>query len=89
MNLFLSLVVMVLVFSFILGLMRVFLGPATEDRMMAVQLVGTTAVAMLIVFSALLGMPSAIDVALVLALLATVAALALSREQKTEADADD
>ena len=89
MNMFLSIVVMVLVLSFILGLIRIFLGPSTEDRMMAVQLVGTTAVAMLMVFSYLLAMPSAVDVALVLALLAAVAALALSREQQVEVDTND
>jgi len=89
MNTFLSIALIVLVVSFILGLIRVFLGPSTEDRMMAIQLIGTTAVAMLILGSALLNMPSSIDVALVLAVLAAVAALALSRQQQTRTSQDD
>ena len=89
MNTFLSIALMVLIVSFVLGLIRVFLGPSTEDRMMAIQLTGTTAVAMLLLSSVLLNMPSSIDVALVLAVLAAVAALALSRQQQTGTSQDD
>ncbi len=65
-----------------LGLVRVFKGPSIEDRMMSAQLMGTTGVALLLFFGVLLEMPSSIDVALVLALLATVSVAALTRRER-------
>lgn len=85
----LSLSALVLAISFLLGLIRIFLGPSNEDRMLSVQLVGTTAVALLVLFSQLMNLPAAIDVALILALLAAVAAIALTRQQVQKVNADD
>jgi len=79
---FLSLSALVLALSLGLGLIRIFKGPDVEDRMMAIQLVGTTGVGMLLLFGPLLEMASSIDVALVLALLAAVSVAALTRRER-------
>lgn len=80
---------LILAMSFLLGLVRVFLGPSDADRMMSVQLVGTTAVALLVLLSQMLDVSAAIDVALVLSLLATVAVIALTRRQPRQVKPDD
>lgn len=79
---FLSLSALVLALSLGLGLIRIFKGPDVEDRMMAIQLVGTTGVGLLLLFGPLLEMASSIDVALVLALLAAVSVAALTRRER-------
>lgn len=79
---FLSLSALVLALSLGLGLIRMFIGPDVEDRMMAIQLVGTTGVGLLLLFGPLLEMASSIDVALVLALLAAVSVAALTRRER-------
>ena len=79
---FLSFAAIVLAISLGHGLVRVFLGPSIEDRMLSAQLVGTTGVALLLLFGSLLDMPSSIDVALVLALLAAVSVAALTRRER-------
>lgn len=79
---FLLISALVLTLSLGLGLVRVFGGPSTEDRMMAAQLVGTTGVGLLLLFNPLLDMPSSTDVALVLALLAGVSVAALTRRER-------
>lgn len=61
------------------GLLRAILGPSLQDRMLSVQLLGTGGVALLLLLATLLSAPALIDVALVLALLAAVAAAALTR----------
>ena len=81
MTAFLSLAAILIALSLGLGLVRVFRGPAIEDRMMSAQLVGTTGVGLLLVLGFLLDMPASIDVALVLALLAAVAVVALTRRE--------
>ena len=58
------------------GLWRVMRGPTAADRMLSAQLFGTTAVATLLVLSAAMGDEALLDVALVFALLAAVAAVA-------------
>ncbi|MBT8429527.1 MAG: multiple resistance and pH regulation protein F [Gammaproteobacteria bacterium] len=60
---------------------RAMIGPSLQDRMLSVQLLGTGGVAVLLLLSPLLAMPALIDVALVLALLAAVAAAALTRRE--------
>lgn len=80
---FLSLAAILMALSLGLGLVRVFKGPAIEDRIISVQLVGTTGVGLLLLFAFLLDMPSSIDVALVLALLAAVAVAALTRRERS------
>jgi multicomponent Na+:H+ antiporter subunit F len=68
-------------FGFILadvaiGLIRVLHGPARADRMMAAQLLGTGAVAALLLMAAATQTPALVDVGLVLALLAAFASIA-------------
>lgn len=58
------------------GLWRVMSGPTAADRMLAAQLFGTTAVAVLLLLAESMGEPSFRDIALVFALLAAVAAVA-------------
>jgi multicomponent Na+:H+ antiporter subunit F len=58
------------------GLWRVMRGPTAADRMLSAQLFGTTAVATLLVLSAAMGDEALLDIALVFALLAAVAAVA-------------
>ncbi|MFO1026292.1 MAG: monovalent cation/H+ antiporter complex subunit F [Acetobacteraceae bacterium] len=57
------------------GLVRVLRGPSDVDRMMAVQLLGTGGIAALLLLGTATGLPGAVDVALVLALLAAFAAV--------------
>lgn len=56
-----------------LGLVRVERGPTNGDRMLAAQLVGTGAVAVLLLLARAADAPALLDVAFVLALLAAVA----------------
>ena len=69
---------LVLLATLLLGLVRVFRGPSTGDRMMAAQLMGTTGVGLLLLLQPVLGVPALVDVALVLALLAAAAVAALT-----------
>ena len=59
-----------------LGLIRILRGPAAADRMMAAQLLGTGGIAALLLLGAATEADAAIDVALVLALLAAFASVA-------------
>lgn len=63
-----------------LGLLRIVRGPATADRMMAAQLLGTGGVAISLLFSVATANPSIVDVALLLALLAAFASVAFVRD---------
>lgn len=76
MTLFLSVILAALLLSILAGLVRVFRGPAPAERMLAAQLFGTAAVAILLVLSQLMAMPALIDVAMVFALLAAVTLVA-------------
>lgn len=67
--------IVLLLFSLVMGLARVIRGPTPFDRMLAAQLIGTTGVGVLILFSRVLSQPALIDVALVFALLAAVSAV--------------
>jgi multicomponent Na+:H+ antiporter subunit F len=58
-----------------LGLVRILHGPDDADRMMAAQLLGSGGIAVLLL-SAGGGLPAAVDVALILALLAAFASVA-------------
>ena len=68
-----------------IGLARALIGPSLQDRMLSVQLLGTGGVAVLLLISVLLPIAALIDVALVLALLAAVAAAALTRREVDDA----
>ena len=61
------------------GMWRVLRGPTAADRMLAAQLFGTTAVAVLLLLAEHSGSAALRDVALVFALLAAVTALAFVR----------
>jgi multicomponent Na+:H+ antiporter subunit F len=82
----LSLSVLVLMLSLFLGLIRVLLGPGAGNRMLAMQLIGTAGVGMLLLLGSLLEQPALVDVALILALLAAVAAAAFTGVQETRND---
>ncbi|GAB6390237.1 monovalent cation/H+ antiporter complex subunit F [Stutzerimonas marianensis] len=66
-----------LLLTIIIGLGRVLLGPARVDRLLAVQLFGTSGTAVLLVLAQWQAEPALRDVALVLGLLAAVASVAL------------
>jgi multicomponent Na+:H+ antiporter subunit F len=61
------------------GMWRILRGPTAADRMLAAQLFGTTAVAILLLLAEAPGSAALRDVALVFALLAAVAAVAFAR----------
>ncbi len=61
------------------GMWRVLRGPTAADRMLAAQLFGTTAVAILLLLAETSGAAALRDVALVFALLAAVTAVAFVR----------
>ena len=72
-----------------LGLVRILRGPGDADRIMAVQLLGTGGIATLLLLAKAMSLPAAVDVALILALLAAfvtvafVKDLALSRADRS------
>jgi len=84
MTTFLDLAAVAMMAVLLLGLFRVLLGPTTADRMLAAQLIGTSGVGLLLLLSVLLARPALVDVALVLALLAAVAVIALTRRVDAE-----
>jgi multicomponent Na+:H+ antiporter subunit F len=59
-----------------LGLLRLLRGPAPADRIMAAQLLGTGGIAVLLLLEQPLALPAAVDIALVLAVLAAFVAAA-------------
>lgn len=65
------------------GMWRVLRGPTAADRMLAAQLFGTTAVAILLLLAEVTGGAALRDVALVFALLAGVTAVAFVRRTWT------
>lgn len=73
MTVFLGIIILILLASILAGLARVLRGPRPAERMMAAQLVGTAAVAILLILSRTMDMPALLDVAVVFALLAAVA----------------
>jgi multicomponent Na+:H+ antiporter subunit F len=68
-----------LLMTMLAGLIRVWIGPTAADRMLAAQLFGTTGVGVLLLLAGALGLPSVLDVALVLALLAAVTVVVFVR----------
>lgn len=76
---FLFSVALVVLATVALGLFRIVCGPAEGDRMMSVQLLGSGGVAVLLLMAVATGTPSMIDVALIVALLATFASIAFVR----------
>lgn len=76
MTLFLGIVLITVLVSVLAGLVRVLRGPRPAERMLAAQLFGTAAVAMLLILSHVMDMAALIDVAVVFALLAAVTLVA-------------
>ncbi|PPQ33898.1 monovalent cation/H+ antiporter complex subunit F [Rhodopila globiformis] len=72
---FLLLAATVILLMVAVGLVRILRGPADVDRLMAVQLLGTGGIAALLLLGIATSLPGAVDVALVLALLAAFAAV--------------
>jgi multicomponent Na+:H+ antiporter subunit F len=66
------------------GLARVLRGPGNTERIMAAQLLGTGGIAALLLFGAAAGSSSAIDLALMLALLAAFATIAFVKKGTTQ-----
>jgi multicomponent Na+:H+ antiporter subunit F len=69
----LPLIALLLLLIALCGLHRIVAGPTAADRMLAVQLLGTTSVAILIVLALATGQTALFHVALVLAVLAAIA----------------
>jgi multicomponent Na+:H+ antiporter subunit F len=70
---------LVLLATMSVGLLRAFRGPTPSDRMMAVQLMGSSGIGVLLVLGPAIAVPALVDVALVFALLAAVAIAAFTR----------
>jgi len=70
------------------GMWRVLRGPTTADRMLAAQLFGTTAVAILLLLAQATESMALRDVALVFALLTAVTAVAFVRQAWPEREHD-
>ena len=70
------------------GMWRVLRGPTAADRMLAAQLFGTTAVALLLLLAQADGNAALRDIALVFALLAAVTAVAFVRRAWPELESD-
>jgi len=60
-------------------LYRVFKGPTVQDRVLAVNVLGTNTVVILVLLAAGLGEPSLLDIALVYALLNFLMSVAISK----------
>ena len=67
-----------------IGLVRVLRGPTATDRMLAAQLFGTTAVAILLLLGQATGNTAIWDVALIFALLAAIAAVTFVRRKDVD-----
>ncbi len=72
--------------TLIIGLWRAWEGPSIGDRFTALLLTGTSGIAMLFLLGTLLQQAALYDVALVLALLAVVITVALTRRGSTQHD---
>ena len=69
------------------GLVRILRGPGDADRIMAAQLLGTGGIAALLLLGEVMSVPAAVDVALILALLAAFVSVAFAKAAGcTEAD---
>jgi multicomponent Na+:H+ antiporter subunit F len=62
-----------------LGMARILWGPGDADRIMAAQLLGTGAIATLLLLGEAMNVPAAVDVALTLALLAAFISVAFAK----------
>lgn len=72
---------LILLLTIVSGLVRVLRGPTATDRMLAAQLFGTTAVAILLLLGQASGNTAIWDVALIFALLTAVTAATFVRRK--------
>ncbi len=75
-----------LLLTVLAGLWRIIAGPSRADRLLAVQFLGTTGAALLLVMAQWLAQPALRDAALVLALLAAVVSAALVQYLREASD---
>lgn len=75
-----------LLLTMVLGLVRVFMGPRQEDRLVAVQLFGTTGVAVLLLLAAALDAPAVRNTAMLFAVLAVLAVVAFVHGSRNDSD---
>ncbi|CAA6809134.1 MAG: Multicomponent Na+:H+ antiporter subunit F [uncultured Sulfurovum sp.] len=75
----LVLLAMFLMLNLVVGMWRILRGPTTADLMLATQLFGTIAVAILLVLAEVSNQTNLLDVALIFALLSAVTAVAFVR----------
>ncbi|MFP4168449.1 MAG: monovalent cation/H+ antiporter complex subunit F [Desulfonatronovibrionaceae bacterium] len=78
-----------LLLTMLIGLIRVFRGPEPEDRLAAMQLFGTTGVAVLLLLAAAFNAPALRNTALIFALLAVLAVVAFVRAPGVRTDPGD
>lgn len=76
MTMYLGLIAVLLLTTLLVGLIRVIRGPEPAARLMAGQLLGTTAVAILLVLSQISRQRAFLDAAMVFVILAAVALVA-------------
>jgi multicomponent Na+:H+ antiporter subunit F len=79
MTAFLAGIALFLLLNIFVGMYRLVRGPTPADRMLAVQLFGTTGVGLLLVLAELMAEPALQNVALVFALFAVMAIVAFRR----------
>jgi multicomponent Na+:H+ antiporter subunit F len=84
MTLFLYASAFVILINIAASLVRVLKGPTRADRMMGAQLIGTGGVAILVLLSMVHQQPGVLDVALLLALLAALAAVAFVKSLSSD-----
>jgi multicomponent Na+:H+ antiporter subunit F len=86
MTTFFAAAALLLLLTLCAGLVRIVAGPTPSDRLMAAQLMGTGGIALLLVLAPVLQVPALVDVALIFALLAAVAAAAFTRRRRVAQD---
>ena len=88
MTTYLTFIALILLTTFGVGLVRVWRGPTSGDRMLSVLLSSTTGVALLLILSTVNQSAATLDVALVLAVLAPIVIVAYvtARRQATAKD---
>ena len=89
MQLIYTTVILILLLNLGAGMLRILKGPGEADRMLAAQLFGTTAVAILLLLSQTGASLAAIDVALLFALLSAVTAVAFVRRTWSESESNN
>ena len=74
--------VIVLTLTIFLCLYRVVIGPGVENRLIAVNTIGTTTIIILVIIGIIYGRPIFLDIAIVYAMINFIATLAVARYLK-------